>query len=89
MMGVLYFFEQPKDKGGVHVAGALDRIERSADRIADLRAAIRAEMVLRDSAICEAINDERRKYKVVAAAARMTAGTVAQIVAKDDPLRRP
>ncbi|MFD9242740.1 hypothetical protein ACFV0D_12570 [Streptomyces sp. NPDC059556] len=57
----------------------LDRLDKSAERIADLRKALRAEMDRRDGLICDAI-EEGRTYKAVSTAARRSIGTVAAIV---------
>lgn len=65
----------------------LTRLRVSADRIADLRKALRAEMDLRDSLICEAL-DTQHRYKHVAHHARRSIGTVASIYGKGDPTKQ-
>jgi hypothetical protein len=63
----------------------LERLAKSAARIADLHQAKRAEMDIRDSLICEAINGGER-FKAVSHASRRSIGTVAAIVGRGDPL---
>ncbi|MFE7413146.1 hypothetical protein [Streptomyces laurentii] len=59
----------------------LKRLEASAERISDLRKALKAEMKRRNGLIRQAM-DEGETYKVTSTAARRSIGTVAEVVGR-------